>query len=166
MPYAETVSVKTVLVVLERAVDLTVVFVAFLRTLLVVLDRSTSFLFEDLEIVVIAHELGPVAVAAAGSSVAGPYTAESSLHSYSRGCLHRFQQRSSERGVAEHRLALTPEASIAQFYVARVSAPLAWSSPLPVSSCPPRPSPLANSSCHLQHLAIATALVVVSPTTA
>jgi hypothetical protein len=125
MLYAETASVVTVLVILERAVDLTVVFVAFLRTLLVGLVRSTSFLFEDLETVVIAHELGPAAAAVAGSSVAGPYTAESSPHSYLRGCLRRFQQRSSERGVAEHRLASTPEASIAQFCVARVSAPLA-----------------------------------------
>jgi hypothetical protein len=164
--HVEVASVMTALVVLEQAEDPTVVLVAFLHTLLAVLDRSTSFPFEVLETIETDHGLGPAAVAVVENSVAEPYTAESTLQSCSRGCLRRFQQRSSGQGVAEYRLAWTPEAWIAQSCVARVSTPLAWSSPLPVFSCPPPPSPLANSSYHLQHLATARAPAVVSLMTA
>lgn len=121
----EFASVMTALVVLEQAGDPTVVLVAFLRTLLAVLARSTSFPFEVLETVGTDHGLGPAVVAVAENSVTEPYTAESILQSCWQGCLRPFQQRSSGQGVAEHRLPLTLEAWIAQFCVARVSTPLA-----------------------------------------
>jgi len=167
--HVEVASVMPDLVVLEQAGDPTVVVVAFLRTLLAVLARSTSFPFEVPETIGTGYGFGPAVVAVVAvveNFVVELYTAESTLQSWSRGCLRRFQQRSSGQGVAEHRLPLTPEASIAQFCVARVSTPLAWSSPLPVFSCPPPSSPLANSSYHLQRPATVRAPAVVSLMTA
>ena len=73
--HAGVVSVVTALVVLEQAGDPTAVVVAFLRTLLAVLGRSTSFPFVVLETVGIDHGPGPAVVAVAENSVAELYTA-------------------------------------------------------------------------------------------
>jgi hypothetical protein len=67
------------LVVQEQAGDPIVVVVAFLRTLLEVLGRLTSFPFEVPEKVGVGHGLEPAVVAVAENSVVEQYTAESIL---------------------------------------------------------------------------------------
>lgn len=164
-PHAEVAPATTVPVVLGRAVGLIVVSVAFLRTVLAVPGRSTSSLCGVRVTIGIAR--GPVlaAAAAAGSSATEPYTAGSSRQSCLQDSPRRSQQRSSEQGVGERRLAWTPSTWTAQSCVARAVGPPAWSSPPLVSSCPLRSSPLASSSYHLRRPAIAAEPVEVSPTT-